>query len=310
MVPDWFPIEQIPELSRFVEFHKVTEGGFAEIYRASQVKDGMREEVIVKRLRPLFVKKPDHRELFAHEARFLKKFNHPQIPRFIDGFLSDQECFYIMEWINGRDPLQLLNNAKSSGSKFPLELVLFIGLEIGKILDYLHRFADAGGIPTPILHSDIKPHNFLVTAEPKVYLIDFSVALELKNDKPKLQGTLNFMPPERLGGNNLTVQSDLFALTLSLYCLAAQEALMKPGKMTDLFGQWLSEKYYGAIRAKKFPEVLEKFFLKNLAFSPKKRAASAEELMEDLRNCISELKIQLTPGVLSEQVLALEKISS
>ncbi|MDX1387464.1 MAG: serine/threonine-protein kinase [bacterium] len=304
MVPEWFPIQEISELASFQEFHKFTEGGFAEIYRAIQVKDGEREEVIVKRLRPLNVQQQDHRELFANEARFLKKIHHPQIPRFIDGFLSERECFYIMEWVDGKDPLQLLNNAKSSGKEFPLELVFFVGLEIVKVLHYLHHFKP------PILHSDIKPHNFLLTAEPKVYLIDFSVALELRDEEPKLQGTINFMPPERLGGKKLTVQADLFALTLSLYCLAAQEALMKPAKMAELFGEWLSEKYYEKIREQKFSKPLEEFFLKNLQFKPEKRAASAQELVKDLQYCIQALELELHPNELSKQVQDLERIST
>ncbi len=306
MFPDWLPIDAFPELKTYRDFEKLTEGGFAEIYSAKRGEGEI--PVIVKRLRPLSTKDPEHRGLFENEARILQKMNHPQIPLYFDGFISERECFIIMSQVEGRDPSQLMKNAKSMGKTFPIELAFFSAIQLGEILDFLHHFREPSGEPNPILHCDIKPHNILIGPELKVFLIDFSVACFLKNLRPHLRGTPAFMPPERLGAQEFTLQTDIFPITLSLFFLLTGQVLIQAKKMTQLFGKWLSEEYYSTIRAQHFPIVLEEFFLKNLSLPPGTRAQSATELSKQLVACGKQMGLDLSAAKLAAQYQDLAKI--
>ncbi len=92
MIPTWFPADQFEELRAYQDFHILAQGGFGEIYVVSGEGES---SVILKRLKPQWVKDALKREAFEMEARFLKKLHHPQIPQYLDGFISDEECFFI-----------------------------------------------------------------------------------------------------------------------------------------------------------------------------------------------------------------------
>lgn len=309
MIPDWFPHQELPELQTYSDFYLVTEGGFGEIYSAKYQENGFSRDVIVKRLRPLYTEEAKQRELFVREARFYKLFKHPQIPGYFDGFLSERECFFIIQRISGSDPARLLQNARASGVTLSTALILEFGIRACDILDYLHHFKNELGEPDPIIHSDIKPHNFLMTQEPQIYLIDFSVAQFIHHPTKHIGGTPSFMAPERMGAQALSPQMDLFPLTLTLYFLLTRETPLKGPGMTDLLGGYFEGHHLKAIEKQNFPKPLEDFFLKNLQLKPEKRAPDALALQQDILELFSALKLDRDTDALKDEIKALSQIS-
>ncbi len=308
-IPDWFPIQALPDLKAYSDFSLVTEGGFGEIYSALRTGPQGSTEVIVKRLRPLFAPDPKQRDLFTREAGYYKFFHHPQIPKYFEGVLSDQECFFIMEHIAGTDPARLLQNARASGAEISTELILTLGIKACEVLHYLHHYESESEKLDPVIHCDIKPHNFLLTPLGELFLIDFSVAQFLNRPTASLGGTPSFMAPERLGAQELTTQVDLFPLTLTIFFLLTHGPLLKGKTWAELLGGYLQNHYIQSIQAQNFPPPLEAFFLKNLHLKPERRAPDALALKQDIQDLMKSLGLQSDPVKFQEEIRRLSQIS-
>jgi len=309
MIPDWLPISSLPELKSYSDFYLVTEGGFGEIYSAKRQDKGEPQAVIVKRLRPLYVSDAKHRELFTREARFYKLLNHPQIPRYFDGFISEQECFFIMERLSGTDPARLLQNARASGQTLSRELVFHVGIQACEVLDYLHHYQSASGEPDPILHCDIKPHNFLLGGEGKLWLIDYSVAQFMRRPTAHTGGTPSFMAPERLGAQALSVTMDLFPLVLTLYFLLTHETPLQKKTWTGLLGGYFQDAHLKAVERQIPSGPLRDFFLKNLQLKPEARAPNAKALQAEIQDLFPSLGLKFDLQSLREEIGRLSQIS-
>ena len=149
-------------------------------------------------------------QMFAREAAFLTRLNHPNIVKVLDHFIEGNRDYLVLEFIPG---LTLRQQVQLSGP-FPEQHVIEIGKHIARILYYLH------GLQPPLVHRDLTPDN-LIIREPErtIALIDFGAANEFVG---KVTGTLIgkqcYIPPEQFRGH-ATPQSDIYALGATLYFL-------------------------------------------------------------------------------------------
>lgn len=162
-------------------------------------------------------------QAFAREAHLLANLRHPALPRVIDYFTDEQGHFLVMEFIPGDDLMALL---RQQGAPFPLEVVLRWADQLLSVLQYLHSHQP------PILHRDIKPHNLKLCPDGQLILLDFGLA---KGLPPSVYGqsaasgwsisgcTPRYAPPEQMDGRGTTPQSDLFALSATLYHLLTNQ---------------------------------------------------------------------------------------
>ena len=107
---------------------------------------------------------------------------------------------------------------------------LDIAVKLTRAVAALHRL--------DIIHRDIKPENVMLTGEGGLQLIDFGVARlpRVEDFRPdEIPGTPGYMAPEQFAGNAGDVQTDIFALGVTLYRLFAgewpfgtQEAFQRP----------------------------------------------------------------------------------
>jgi serine/threonine-protein kinase len=291
MIPSWLPTRSIKELLQYDDFKKIAEGGFGETYSATHHQKTKKIPVIVKRLKPLYLNNPLKRESFEQDARFLKAIHHPQIPKFMEGYLSEEECFFIMEAVHGLPLDALLSRANEAGSKLPLELFFDIAIQSSQVISDLHHFKDESGRLQPILHCDVKPHNILVTPEGKVYLIDFSVATHWITGKLHKGGTYRYMPPERFAGEAPSPQTDIFGLTLTFFQILTLRPLAQGKTLYEIFTHYLSKKYVEDIHQENLPKPIEDILMKGLAYQPEERFDSAEALMNALKKGAHTMKV-------------------
>jgi len=66
-------------------------------------------------------------------------------------------------------------------------------------------------------HCDLKPNNILVNGQGEVKVIDFGQACRLGTVKQRIQGTPDFMAPEQVRCQPITVRTDVFNLGATLY---------------------------------------------------------------------------------------------
>jgi serine/threonine protein kinase len=120
--------------------------------------------------------------------------------------------FIVMQHLQGCTLAEL----QRAGERLPLGDVLRIGREIAEGLAAAHACG--------LVHRDIKPDNiFLEGRGRSVRIIDFGLARDVGADSAQVTvdgavvGTPAYMPPERIGAQDLDSKSDLFGLGVILY---------------------------------------------------------------------------------------------
>jgi eukaryotic-like serine/threonine-protein kinase len=192
-------------------------GGMGTVYRGTD--DALRRDVAIKVLN-----RPDGdpaRELL-HEARAASSLSHPHICHVYQVGESEGRPFIAMEFVEGR----LLKEAIPPGG-LPAETLLRYGIQLADALAHAHQHG--------IIHRDLKTGNVVVTPAGRVKVLDFGLALQARPDEVEavtrshadvsgvggLAGTLPYMAPELLRGQPANEQSDIWALGVMLYEMAA-----------------------------------------------------------------------------------------
>ena len=209
------------------------QGGMSNIYIVEDTR--LQTQFALKELFLGQMPQPDQQELisiFEREARILSKLRHPSIPRVFDYFSEGNKYYIVMDLIEGDD----LESLVQSGTTISTDDTLKMGIEICKILEYLH------GQQPPILHRDIKPSNIIQTKDGNLVLIDFGIAGWIKIRTQTNQtahatvaiGSPGFAPPEQYVGKT-DVRSDVYGLGATLhYLLTGNNPESNPFQFSDI----------------------------------------------------------------------------
>lgn len=153
-------------------------------------------------------------ERFERESEALSRIDHPRIVRFIDGQLSAQHAFLVMEKIDGCDLAELVEQH----GPLSCQTVRRIGFQIAEALTAVEQ---AG-----LVHRDVKPSNVMLTRSGDVKLIDFGIAKRTRTSdttltrQDQILGTIDFMAPEQvLDASVADIRSDLYGLGCTLFFL-------------------------------------------------------------------------------------------
>jgi serine/threonine protein kinase len=156
---------------------------------------------------------------FAREVQIMRRLEHPNIPRVVDGGMDGDTPYLAMEFIEGVTLAAMLGEH----GRLPVAWAAAVGVQIAAGLGAAHR---AG-----VVHRDLKPSNVMLTAGGVVKILDFGVGLI--TDDPRLPpltstdaavGTAQYMAPEQARGGPVTAQADVYALGCVLYELLAGAA--------------------------------------------------------------------------------------
>lgn len=170
------------------------------------------QEVALKELSFDQVLSDDKQAEFVHrferEASAAAKLDHPSIISVTDTFSDDDRHFLVMEYLDG----PTLDQVVKTG---PLPPEAAIGVA-SQILSALIAAHDAG-----IVHRDLKPENIFVLADGTVKVADFGIA-HVDDDSGltragQVLGTLGYMAPEQVRGQDVDARADIFAMGVILY---------------------------------------------------------------------------------------------
>jgi myosin-light-chain kinase len=123
------------------------------------------------------------------EADLLASLNHPNIVHFIDLYEDSQFLYVIMERCSGGEVFEKLVAQKH----FSETEVINFCRQMFSAIEYIHSL--------DIIHRDIKAENFLFAADGRVKLIDFGLAVRVRNRKQLLAdvvGSPQYIAPEML----------------------------------------------------------------------------------------------------------------
>ncbi|MBC8164832.1 MAG: serine/threonine-protein kinase, partial [Bryobacteraceae bacterium] len=199
------------ELGRYIIISLIGEGGFGRVYAARDKQ--LRRDVAIKVLNQSSTESAGK---VLEEARAASALNHPNILTVHETLLEGSYVAIVMELVDGPSLRQVLAEAKG---RLPLEHTLRAGRQIAEALREAHG--------VHIVHRDVKPENVLLRRKDGyLKLVDFGLASGLNSrgnaaDHGEFAGTMRYLAPEQIAGEPATAASDVFALGLVLYEMAA-----------------------------------------------------------------------------------------
>ncbi|MCS3902337.1 serine/threonine protein kinase [Methylohalomonas lacus] len=226
-----------------------------------------------------------YRKMFFNEAHTAGMLKHPNIISIFDAGTDDDNCYIVMEFIDGG---QTLKDFCRVDNLLPVERVIEIVFKCAKALDYAHRQG--------IVHRDIKPSNILITPDQDIKIGDFSIAHINKADSTETMplgmiGSPRYMSPEQLREDFVTSQSDLFSLGVVMYELLTGRHPFYAENFSRLVSKILNEEP-PAMRGYRteLPGVLEDIFRKAVAKDINERHRMGLDLASDLSRAFDSLE--------------------
>lgn len=219
-------------------------------------------------------------KLFNKEIPSERIFKEAQISSAIDsaytihcdnkiGYWANDRFFIVFDYIDGVSMREQIDrNQRPDPDTFRT-----IALCLMEAVEAFHEHKDTDGSLKPLLHSDIKPDNVIITKDNKPVLIDCGIAGEPRIDV--FQGTSGYVPPDSIRGTDMqfSQDGDLFALGVTLW-----EWLfgVKPYK-TPTIGE--SPELPDGL-ADNLPENIRSWLKKAVATEASQRFASIQEMKE------------------------------
>jgi serine/threonine-protein kinase len=177
------------------------EGAMGIVFEAVREPEGA--TVALKVLRPELSTDAVYRQRFVHEARAAGEVRHRYLVPILDAGEIDSRSYLAVEFVNGRS----LEERLREGS-LPMREVVRVVAHVGAALDALHG---AG-----LVHRDVKPANVMLDETGSALLTDFGLAkgraYTVLTRPGMVMGTLDYLAPELLRGQEATPATDLYAL--------------------------------------------------------------------------------------------------
>lgn len=186
---------------------KLGEGGMGAVYKG--VDTMLDREVAIKALRPELASQDSVVERFRSEAVTLAKLNHPNIATLYTMFRQGEELYMVLEFVRG----ETLDSILQKRGALPAEEAIPVFCQVLDGIDHAHELG--------IVHRDIKPANMMLTEKGTLKVLDFGIARLLGSARMtragNIIGTLEYMAPEQVRGQETDGRSDLYALGMMLY---------------------------------------------------------------------------------------------
>lgn len=268
------------QIGPYIIQEKLGEGGMGVVYKG--IHKDIEQTVAIKVLYPQYAKDENFRERFKREAKVQAKLHHPNVVNILN-YLEDEDgnMYIVMEYVGGGS----LEDKMKTG-KISLSDSVSVIIQVLNALSYMHS--------NGIIHRDIKPSNIMF-ADSIVKVSDFGIAKPM-SDKGltktgAIVGTVWYMAPEIIKGEDPTPASDLYAVGVILYQLLTGR--------TPFYGKTDFEVMKSHLeREPQPPETLNPnlppgtwdLIKRALAKNPKERFSSADEFKQALIDWFSRVE--------------------
>lgn len=268
-------------------------GAMSRIFKARNIKLG--NEWIIKYV-------SNKNAELANEEEILKKLNHINLPQIIDIFKNKDGIFIVERFVEGFSLDKVLDvNRNKIGQNLSLDWAE----QLCQVLVYLHN------LETPIVHSDLKPSNIMVTHDNKLVLIDFGISKQGIDSQYASGVTYTYAAPEQMKGKipekvkglvderfgklplelknwKIDYRTDIFSLGVIIF-------EMLTGQIPTISNMNILNE----VATPEFAEIVSKC----LKINPNDRYQNAKELLMDIQN-VKNSKVKMTRALLMGRVAA------
>jgi serine/threonine protein kinase len=296
------------QISHYEIKERIGAGGMGEVWKARD--EHLNRDVAIKVLPPEFSSDADRVRRFEQEAHTISRLNHSNIITIHDVVKATDEPgdlhFIVTELVEGQTLRERLN-----GSRMDWREAVVIAAQIADALNAVHI--------VDIIHRDIKPENVMIQAGPRVKLLDFGIAkwasvsaasgdaaqtiAGIQTRMGSTPGTLKYMSPEQVRGEQLDARTDVFSLGLVLYEMIAGRHPYAVKKDAEIIWVLQSEDEIPPVDEviADIPAELARIVTKALRKRREKRYSSGDEMLADLERL--RLLIEVGGGKKEERAL-------
>ena len=275
---------------------KLGAGGMGEVYLGEDTRLG--RKVAIKVLPEEYASDPERLARFEQEARAAAALNHPHIAVVHHIGTEGDIHFMVQEYLEG----QSLRERLDKGA-LPLDKALNLATEVGEALIAAHK---AG-----IIHRDLKPDNIFVTEEGHAKVLDFGLAKLTEMAAPtgssasmsptmlgtvagQVMGTVGYMAPEQINGEEIDQRADLFAFGAVFYEMVTGRRAFAGDNIHETLSRIISKQPQAVHEIRDdLPLKLGWIIDKALAKEPGRRYQTATGFSADL----AQLQDDITAGV-------------
>jgi serine/threonine protein kinase/Tol biopolymer transport system component len=275
---------------------QIGEGGMGEVYRARDTR--LDRDVAIKVLPEHRLESNDARVRFEREAKAVAALSHPNILSIHDFGEHEGMAYAVTELLEGETLYDRLKNGP-----LPLRRALELA---GQMADGLAAAHDKG-----ITHRDIKPANLFLTEDGRLKILDFGLAksgplpdsqaltatVRDSTAPGTLLGTVRYMSPEQVRGEEVDPRSDIFAFGTVLWEMLSGRLAFSRDSAVETMNAILNEdppevSELGAATPPPVVRIIHRCMEK----APGHRFQSAQDLGFALRNSMDSSNASL-PGV-------------
>jgi dienelactone hydrolase/predicted Ser/Thr protein kinase len=217
-------------ISHYEVLEKIGQGGMGEVFLAQDTS--LDRKVALKFLSEELKRDPAARKRLLREAKSAAALDHPFICQIHEVGEVTGKSFIAMEYIQGTTLEEKLVEGP-----LPVRKALETAREMAEALEAAHK--------QKMVHRDLKPSNIMLTSEGHVKVMDFGLAKRVIPPEGREKeittvltregatlGTVPYMSPEQVRGQEVDTRSDIFSFGVVLYeMLSGRHPFLKPDRM-------------------------------------------------------------------------------
>lgn len=289
------PSDILFEVGSYQILKKIGQGGMGEVYLAYDNQCG--RLLALKRIRTDRKTNEKLYSRFLKEARLTSQLTHPSIIPIYTICSQGDEIYYTMPYVEGKTLKDILVEARALekrgekadeiGGSVPALTRVF--LQVCQAIAYAHSQG--------VLHRDIKGSNVIIGKFGEVLLLDWGLALSMQSaaqrslpppDKlpERVAGTLPYLAPERILGASANVKTEVYALGVLLYNILTLRHPFTRTTLEETQQNLSKEELQNPSEIAPHRNIsphLEKICKWCLAYDPRERLSSVNELVHDLQ---------------------------
>ena len=280
--------------NRYKIIREIGSGGMAWVYLAEDLVEGVR--VAAKVLYHQFSEDISYIQRFNREAKLAINLSEPHIVRVLDYGATRDIHYLIMEYIEGRDLLEILEER----GPLPYEEVLNIASQVAMALEHASQQG--------IVHRDIKPQNLMITTDETVKVCDFGIARAMALPSLTQSGFVGspyYISPEQAMGEHVDVRSDIYSLGIVMYQMLSGKLPFDAKSPWSIVSQHIASKPPSLrLGNTDLPEAVEHLVNKAMAKRPEDRFQTPAELIRAVEDVLSGKEIAAVKTPVPERDIA------